>query len=211
MQQNRFNVTRLPGGEGERAAKARAVEAAWQRQHAKPAASDPVRRAYAGTVYRGEHRAARWVWLALMIILGALGYGYARGQTIGLHIATAHDRGGYRSDTPGMYIRLDSGAGLGFVRNSLGAISWHADWTVQTAPLWAGVRLGATAGFITGYDVPHMRATRQIPPGPAVQPFVMPSILLAERHRIIYIPKKPDEPHSAQAVSYAVEFKGDWL
>jgi hypothetical protein len=179
---------------GERAAKARAVEAAWRAQMVQSRERRPVQDAYAGRYYPAEHRAARWVWLAVVAVLVLLAGGWARADTLGVNIVTAHDEGGYQRFTPGVYWRSDSGLGAGVLRNSLGRISWHADWTLQTAPLWAGVRLCVTAGYITGYPVP-------------LQPFVMPSVLLAERHRIIYVPRKPDDPHSAQAVNYAVEFK----
>ena len=135
----------------------------------------------------------------------------AQESIIGVNLLSLHDRPGYESFTPGVYYRAPSGAGGGLLQNSIGRVSLHAEWTVQTDPLWRGLRVGVTAGFITGYNAPYTRCggsqCQTIKGAPPVQFFVMPSLLFAEHHRIIYIPRKPADEHSAQALSYAFEFK----
>jgi hypothetical protein len=117
---------------------------------------------------------------------------HVRAVTLGVHTVSAHEMGGYRIVTPGAYVRGQSGIGAGVLRNSIGRASWHADYTLQTAP--GPVRLAVTVGGITGY--PHA----------AVSPVLTPSVLLAERVRLLYLPAKPDEPKSSQALHLAIEF-----
>lgn len=65
-------------------------------------------------------------------------------DTMGVSLASIHDRGGLRTFTPGIYYSADSGVSLGAFSNSYGRLS-----------TWAGYRLGdryaVTLGVVTGY------------------------------------------------------------
>lgn len=81
---------------------------------------------------------------------------------LGLHLATAHQRGGYEDATPGLYARDPSGLTFGLLRNSMGRTSLYAAQTWQTdSRRWA-----LTAGVISGYPraplVPLLSASARV-------------------------------------------------
>lgn len=94
-------------------------------------------------------------------------------EVIGLHLATAHERGGYESVTPGVYARWHDGLTLGAYRNSEGRGSAYAAWTF-------GDTFALTVGGVTGYRR-------------AVMPLVVPSVRIpiadGTSVRLSYIPK----------------------
>lgn len=115
--------------------------------------------------------------------------GDASAQTVtGINLATAHASGGYRSWTPGLYARSADGLTAGILRNSEGRWSVHAGWTWRTAAM--GLPLDLQAGAISGY--------RRAP----VLPMASVSVLLAEHHRLIWIPGP-----QGGAMNYAWEWK----
>lgn len=118
-------------------------------------------------------------------VLAAFYTGRAEAHTIGINTVTAHTGGGYRWDTPGLYVRRDDGLTLGALRNSLGRTSLHASQTWERGP-WA-----VQAGAITGY-----------PMAPVV-PLLTGSVLIGNHHRLILIPG----PRNRMALHYAVEWK----
>lgn len=103
----------------------------------------------------------------------------------GVNLVTAHTGGGYRWDTPGLYVRRDDGLTLGALRNSLGRTSFHASQTWERGP-WA-----VQAGAITGY-----------PMAPVV-PLLTGSVLISGHHRLVLIPG----PRNRMALHLAVEWK----
>lgn len=165
----------------------------WQRQHARRERHDPVRWAYPGEHHKCETGGHGWVWVAVLIVLALLAAGWsgrAEAQTVGLNVATAHDQGGYRSDTPGIYYRAASGLGAGILSNSYGRTGVHAfkTWSLGRAgPLY----FSATAGGITGYE----RA-----------PVVFMGALtmrIGEHHAFHLLPN----PVGSSAINYSLEFK----
>lgn len=123
--------------------------------------------------------------IAAGALLAACWHGRAEAQTYGANLVTAHTGGGYRWDTPGLYVRRDDGLTLGALRNSLGRTSLHLSQTWEHGP-WA-----VQAGAITGY------------PMAPVLPLLTGSVLVGNHHRLILIPG----PRSRMALHYAVEWK----
>ena len=71
-----------------------------------------------------------------------------------IHVAAIHAQAGYNGDTPGLGVICrndDTLLGAGFYRNSIAKHSNYA--TVGYQPFTAaGVRLGAFAGVVNGYE-----------------------------------------------------------
>lgn len=86
---------------------------------------------------------------------------------LGLHLITGHADTPpgveLHSRTPGIYVRMPSGATLGAYRNSHGSSSAYAGWTWSTAD----GRWSITAGGVTGYPrapvVPLLVPSLRIP------------------------------------------------
>lgn len=127
--------------------------------------------------------------LSAAAILAGTWAGDARAQAVGVNLATAHSGGGFRSWTPGAYVRTDSGLTAGILRNSYGRISLHAGQTWHTQAL--GLPIDLQAGLITGYQ----RAP--------VLPLATVSTLIGGRHRLILIPG----PRGCAAINYSLEWK----
>lgn len=155
-----------------------------------------------------------WPLLAIALCAAAC-RAHAADATLGVHVATHHSTatyhtaapgGGqqlrtYRSSTPGLYLRLDSGsmAGLtvGALRNSFGDPSAYAAWTFETAGAAPGLRAALTLGGITGYKA----AT--------VLPLVVPSLSMPVAGgavRLGYLPRRPKADHAVSAVHLSVEW-----
>lgn len=124
-------------------------------------------------------------FLAGLIVGGLACVADCKAQTIGINTVTAHTSGGYRWDTPGLYVRRDDGLTLGVLRNSLGRASIHVSQTWERGP-WA-----VQAGTITGY-----------PMAPVV-PLLTGSVLIGNHHRLVLIPG----PRNRMALHYAVEWQ----
>lgn len=116
--------------------------------------------------------------------------------TVGVHTASWHDRPGFRTLTPGAYLRTDAGLTAGALRNSEGRASAYAGWTWGTDEA-RRLSAAATAGVITGYSL-----------APAV-PFVIPSaaVRITEQltARALLIPRIA--PKGANAVSITLEWR----
>lgn len=97
----------------------------------------------------------------------------AQAQTMGVNLVTAHASGGFRSWTPGLYARSDSGLTAGILRNSEGGASAHLSQTWRVQPL--GIPLDLQAGAITGY--------RRAP----LLPLATASVLVGQT-RLVWIP-----------------------
>ena len=69
---------------------------------------------------------------------------------LGLHLLTAHvgETDGMQTSTLGVYVQAANGATAGALRNSYGANSVYAGWSLSTA----SGRFALTAGAITGYQ-----------------------------------------------------------
>jgi hypothetical protein len=107
---------------------------------------------------------------------------------VGLHLHTWHDQKGYRSSTPGIYARWESGLTVGVLRNSFGRPGAYIGWT------W-GDRAAVTAGGITGYKQ-------------AIRPLVVPSIRVGWVRQTL-LPKA--DPKGATGVHTSIEAKlGEW-
>lgn len=96
-----------------------------------------------------------------------------RAQTIGINTVTAHASGGFRSWTPGAYLRTADGFTAGILRNSEGTWGSHVGMTWRTD--LAGVPIDVQAGAITGY--------RRAP----VLPLASASVRIGHQ-RVIWIP-----------------------
>jgi hypothetical protein len=141
------------------------------------------------------------------LLLGLMAVGAAQAQTVGVNLLSLHERGGYNSFTPGVYVLADRPIiGLntaGILRNSLGRASvqlgrtWSSPaFTVLGVPFHD---VSLSAGGITGY------------PGATVQPFAIPSFRISGL-RTMLIPRKPKahdepgQPKASRAVSFSLEF-----
>jgi hypothetical protein len=111
----------------------------------------------------------------------------AAAQTLGLHLATAHQRGGYQAATPGLYWRSAGGCTLGWLRNSEGTPSLYAARTWQHGP-WA-----LTAGAISGY--------RSAPLSPLLVPSLRAPLAHGLALRLSLIPKARRDGSSALHLS----------
>jgi hypothetical protein len=176
---------------GEQIYRERCAVEMWQRQRARRDGMSPSTWAYPGGRHQCPDRWVGWVWVAVVIVCALLTFGIATGaqaQTVGLNVVTAHNEGGYRSDTLGVYYRAASGLGGGILRNSYGRTSVHLSQTWELGR--AGpVEFSGTVGGITGYEwVP-----------------VIPLVALTARvghHALHLLPN----PRGASAINYAMEF-----
>lgn len=112
----------------------------------------------------------------------------AQAQTLGLHVATWHDRSGYNNINPGVYVRTDSGFTAGAYRNSIRKPSVHAGYTWAKPTSFGDISL--TAGAVTGYDRP-------------LQPLLVPSIR-AGHTRLTILPRA--DPKGAAGAHLSWEF-----
>jgi hypothetical protein len=79
----------------------------------------------------------------------------AGAETIGINLATWHDQhhdngAAYRSTTPGLYMRAESGLTAGIYHNSIGRWSVHAGYSADlelTERVSAGLYVGAVSGY----------------------------------------------------------------
>jgi hypothetical protein len=88
-------------------------------------------------------------------------------ETWGLHLATAHARGGYNDVNPGFYLRWNSGLTLGAYRNSERRNSAYVGWTFSDDQ----DRIALTVGAVTGYR------------GGTI-PLVVPSVRIPIAHQV---------------------------
>ncbi len=144
---------------------------------------------------------ARYALLALVLLTMSALTNACLAVTAGLHLTTAHFNGydeqvagktehrSFRSETPGLYVRLDGGAlaGLtvGTFRNSLGRSSRYSAWTWETADR----RFALTAGAVTGY--------RDGGFSPLLAPSARVALLRCTALRISFLPKPPRNGSSA--------------
>lgn len=143
--------------------------------------------------------------LVLAFVLGLLMPSQrACAAELGVHLWTQHNghampdaqgvRVTLRSFTPGLYVHLDNGVGLGVFRNSFGdpAVWGGYVLNLQISPRWEA---SAMVGGIAGYK--HT----------AVMPALIPSLRLrvygSHGVRVAYLAKKPGEAHSVDAIHLA--------
>lgn len=142
-------------------------------------------------------------WYAVALIGSAVLFACTDSSAaeIGLHLATAHEKGGYNSITPGLYIKSENSFyGLntaGILRNSIGRTSVYLGYTFDYR------NFGLTIGGITGY--PHA----------IISPILIPSWVFSQtgpvNHRLSWLERKPDEPDSSRAIHYSLEWKHDFF
>lgn len=113
--------------------------------------------------------------------------------TVGIHLTTAHfGQHNLEADTPGVYVRTDSGFTAGVYRNSYRRTSAYTGWTWETE----SKRFAITVGAVTGYSASK------------VMPLVVPSAKLdlggGFSSRIAFIPKPVKKGHAA-GVHFAIE------
>lgn len=96
------------------------------------------------------------------LIIAALLASSAHADTLGLHIGSWHEGGGYNNVNPGLYWRDDSGLTIGAYRNSLERTTAYAGWT-WTHRIGSGVDVGLSIAGATGYRM-------------TVTPMVLPSV-----------------------------------
>lgn len=92
--------------------------------------------------------------IALVLILAASA---AQAATVGVHTFSLHDAPGYRTTTPGLYLRTDAGFTAGAMKNSHGRTSIYAAWSISTdesRPISAALTLGAITGYAIAPVVP---------------------------------------------------------
>lgn len=112
-------------------------------------------------------------------------------ETYGLHLATGHSRGGYESQTPGVYLRWNSGLTLGAYRNSDGRDSAYAAWTFSDRH----DRLALTVGAVSGY-------------GHGVKPLLAPSVRLPlTEHVSARLTVLPRYEKGSAAVHLSIEWR----
>lgn len=127
---------------------------------------------------------------------------HAHADTIGIHVASWHDRQGYNNVNPGVvYRRAGNGLTVGAYCNSESRsrlypdaprcrlstyVGRHWDWQVTS-----GLTIGATAGALTGYG--RAKAI----------PFAVPSVRIGDHVRILYAPAA--DPKGASVVSLVIE------
>jgi len=120
----------------------------------------------------------------------------AQAQTVGLHLLSAHQKGGYHSVTPGLYIRSSNGLTAGIYRNSCGRISTYVGMTWEHD---AALSPAITIGAVTGY------------PSAPVMPLLVPSVAMKIEQnmsaRLALIPKPPTGSHSSSALHFSLERK----
>ena len=99
---------------------------------------------------------------ALALALGLAGKCSAQ-AVIGLHVGSAHERGGYNNANPGVYVRSESGWTVGGYLNSYkrGSAYVGKAWSTDR---WHGLSAAIAVGGITGY------------PQNTVMPFAAPSV-----------------------------------
>ena len=109
-------------------------------------------------------------------------------QTIGLHLATYHDRGDYNDRNPGVYVRSDAGWTGGIYHNSHRKTSVHAGRTWSIEHKLGGAAL--TLGAVTGYQRPLM-------------PLLVPSLRIGYT-RLALLPKA--SPKGATGLHLSLEW-----
>jgi hypothetical protein len=127
---------------------------------------------------------------------------FLRGAVVGLHTVSWHDHTQlsgepYRSDTPGLYLRLDNGATAGVLHNSIGRWGVYAGWswsTDQAEPVSASM----TVALITGYDA--------APVVPLLAPSLRVNLADGLALRLITIPKWHPK-QGASVVNVALEWR----
>ena len=148
-------------------------------------------------------RRARTTCAALGSLIAMAAAPAAHADTVGLHVASWHDRAGYNNVTPGLMYRSNSGLTVGAYCNSESRsarfqaaprcrVSGYAGqtWDWEITP---GLTVGITAGVLTGYQ------------RNPVLPFVVPSIRIGEHLRVLYAPAR--DPKPATAVSLVIEME----
>ena len=113
---------------------------------------------------------------------------------IGLHLATLHSQRGLCDVNLGLYAVWPSGFTVGGYRNSeCQKVSFYSGWTWQTT---GPVRVGLTAGLITGY--------RQAPVLPLLVPSVTVDVSPTTAIRATFVPKV--EKNGTNALHFSIEF-----
>lgn len=120
---------------------------------------------------------------------------------VGIHAATWHERPNFHTSTPGVFVTLSNGVGVGAYANSRKTVQRkHSVWVGKT---WASeslslgpveVRGEVVVGAVTGYSRP-------------LAPLVTPGLALRHRGatlRLSYLPQA--EPKGSQAVHFSVSF-----
>lgn len=123
--------------------------------------------------------------LASLLLIAACSAAAEPAWQLGLHVASAHERGGYESSTPGLYLRAPSGATLGLLRNSQGRSSAYAAHTWQSVDR----RWALTAGLVSGYD--------SAPVSPLLCASLRQPLGAGRALRLAYIPRPPGKGGSA--------------
>lgn len=111
---------------------------------------------------------------------------FAQAQTVGLHIASAHEHGGLNGFNPGIYAKLDNGATAGIYRNSYKRVSTYVGYTMEARRGEFSAAL--TLGAVTGY------------PAASVMAMAVPSLAYTigpDTVRIGIVPKPPTGGTSA--------------
>ena len=113
---------------------------------------------------------------------------------IGLHLGTLHSQRGLCDVNPGAYAVWRSGFTAGAYKNSeCQKVSLYSGWTCQTT---GPVRVGLTAGLITGY--------RQAPVLPLLVPSLTVDVSLTTAVRATFVPKI--EKRGTNALHFSIEF-----
>ena len=88
---------------------------------------------------------------AFFALILALAATVAQAQTVGLHLASIHDKPGFNNTNPGIYLKTESGFTLGAVVNSENNPAFYMGKT-YTKPMSSG-DLSMTVGGIHGYKL----------------------------------------------------------
>jgi hypothetical protein len=107
---------------------------------------------------------------------------------IGIHIASLHDQQGFNNFNPGAYVVADSGATIGFYKNSVNKTSVYAGQTFRPF----GTLL-ITAGVVSGYRN-------------SLSPFVIPSVDIGSGFRVAFVPQFKKFNSNATALHLMYEF-----
>jgi hypothetical protein len=115
----------------------------------------------------------------------------AQADTMGVHVATWHEKPGFNNVNPGLYYRTASGFQIGGYYNSNERLSLYA------AQVWQWGWFSITAGVVTGYEKPIM-------------PLILPSVRVLHTKdfdlNLSFIPQVTPKGSAAIHLSISKEF-----
>ena len=134
------------------------------------------------------------VFAALLLFAAMAAPASVKAATVGLHLASKHDKPGFNDTNPGVYLRNRGGYTVGTVYNSVDRQAFYAGYTFSRN--LGKTEVAVTVGGITGYSLPVT---------PMIVPSVAVSITENLRVRFNYLAKIHID--GANALHLAIERK----